>query len=147
MTMKFHWGHGIALFYSLFVLTLILVVIKSRTFDNSLVTEDYYTRDINYQQEYNRRQNSKLLEQPVSLEEKDGKYRIVFPPALSGQAEGTLLFYRPSSQALDRLVPIKVDEAGGMDLSLAGLAAGKYRAILTWSSAGKDYLDEFNLTV
>lgn len=145
--MKFHWGHGIALFYSLFVLTLIMVVIKSRTFDNSLVTEAYYERDINYQQEYNRRQNSDRLEVPVSLEKVDGHYRIEFPAGLSGQAQGTLLFYRPSSKSLDRQIPIEVDAAGGMDLPLTGLTPGVYRAILTWSSAGKDYMDEFNLTV
>lgn len=145
--MKFHWGHGIALFYTLFVLTLILVVVKSRTYDNSLVTEDYYARDIHYQQEYDRRQNSDLLEVPVSLEKQDGHYRIEFPAGLAGQATGTLLFYRPSSKSLDRQIPIKVDAAGGMDLPLTGLTTGQYRAILTWSSAGKDYLDEFVLVV
>jgi len=145
--MKFHWGHGIALFYSLFVLTLILVVVKSRTFDNSLVTEEYYNRDINYQQEYDRRQNSNDLQQPVRLEKVADQYRVIFPEGLATTTQGTLHFYRPSSKFHDRLVKIDVDDEGGMTLSLSGLEPGRYRAILEWSAAGNDYLDEFTLNV
>ncbi|MFT6000703.1 MAG: hypothetical protein ACI81P_003166 [Neolewinella sp.] len=145
--MKFNWGHGIAVFYSFFVLTLIVVVVKSRTFDNSLVTEEYYARDINYQQEYDRRQNSEDLAQSVRLEKVADNYRIIFPDALAPSTKGTLLFYRPSSKLHDRLVKIVVDEAGGMNLSLTGLEPGFYRAILEWSAEGKDYWDEFTLTV
>jgi nitrogen fixation protein FixH len=145
--MKFHWGHGIAVFYTLFVLTLIIVVVKSRTFDNSLVTEEYYARDINYQQEYDRRQNSSDLQKGVRLEKIADQYRVVFPEGLATSTKGTLLFYRPSSKLHDRLVKIRVDEAGGMTLSLTGLEPGQYRAILEWSAAGKDYWDEFTLTV
>jgi nitrogen fixation protein FixH len=145
--MRFHWGHGIAVFYSLFVLTLIVVVVKSRTFDNSLVTEEYYARDINYQQEYDRRQNSEDLTYGVRLEKTAEHYRVVFPEGLAPSTKGTVLFYRPSSKLHDRLVKIKVDEAGGMNLPLNGLEPGFYRAILEWSAAGKDYLDEFTLTV
>lgn len=145
--MKFHWGHGIAVFYSLFVLTLIVVVVKSRTFDNSLVTEEYYARDINYQQEYDRRQNSEDLTEGVRLEKTAKNYRVIFPDGLAPSTKGTVLFYRPSSKLHDRLVKIKVDEAGGMNLPLSGLEPGFYRAILEWSAAGKDYLDEFTLTV
>ena len=145
--MKFHWGHGIAVFYTLFVLTLIVVVVKSRTFDNSLVTEEYYSRDINYQQEYDRRQNSKDLTESVRLEKTAKNYRIIFPEELAPSTKGTLLFYRPSSKLHDRLIKIKVDEDGGMNLPLTGLKPGFYRAILEWSAAGKDYLDEFTLTV
>ncbi len=145
--MKFHWGHGIALFYSLFALTLVVVVIKSTAFDNSLVTEEYYQRDINYQAEYNRRQNSDQLVQQVSLEKVEGQYRVVFPERIAADAKGTLHFYRPSSAKDDRIIPIKVDAAGGMNLSLTGLKPGRYRAILEWSSGGKDYWDEFSLVV
>lgn len=145
--MKFHWGHGIALFYSFFVLTLIVVVIKSRTFDNSLVTEEYYARDINYQQEYDRRQNSEDLAEGVRLEKVADSYRVIFPKMLAPSTKGTLLFYRPSSKLHDRLVQIEVDTAGGMNLSLTGLKPGRYRAILEWSAGGKNYMDEFSLTV
>ncbi len=145
--MKLHWGHGIAIFYTVFVLTLVVVVVKSTTFDNSLVTEEYYQRDINYQQEYDRRLNSDQLATKVSLEKVAGQYRVIFPEKMAQGATGTLHFYRPSSAKDDRTVAVSVDQAGGMNLSLAGLKPGRYRAILEWSSGGKDYLDEFYLMV
>ena len=111
------------------------------------MTEEYYARDINYQQEYDRRQNSNDLQKGVRLEKIADQYRVVFPEGRATSTKGTLLFYRPSSKLHDRLVKIKVDEAGGMTLSLAGLEPGQYRAILELSAAGKVYWDEFTLTV
>jgi len=75
--MKFHWGHGIFLFYVVFVASLVTVVIKSRQFDNSLVTEEYYARDLNYQQEYDRRMNSKSLAEPLSIMRVNGQYQLL----------------------------------------------------------------------
>jgi hypothetical protein len=43
--MKFNWGHGIAIFLVIFVVTTVSVVVKistDETYDNELVSEDYY---------------------------------------------------------------------------------------------------------
>ncbi|PPK87600.1 FixH protein [Neolewinella xylanilytica] len=139
--MTIHWGHGIALFYSFFVCTLVVVVIKSMGFDNSLVTEAYYQRDINYQQEYERRSNSRTLAEPLRLEH----HRLEFPDYLAPEATGTLLLYRPSSKRYDRTVRLDLDAEGGMDLPVAGLPGGRYVAIVEWEAAGRKYYDELDL--
>ncbi|MEO0731345.1 MAG: FixH family protein, partial [Bacteroidota bacterium] len=92
--MKFHWGHGIFLFYLFFVGTLVMVVIKSTTFDNSLVTEEYYARDINYQQEFDRRQNSAQLPTKLALREEGARKSLVFPTEVGVDISGTVHFYR-----------------------------------------------------
>ncbi|MEL7160162.1 MAG: FixH family protein [Bacteroidota bacterium] len=145
--MKFHWGHGIFLFYTLFVGTLVVVVIKSTTFDNSLVTEEYYARDINYQQEFDRRQNSLTLSTKLALTEERGRYALVFPTAAGKAISGTVHFYRPSSRNDDRLLPLRVGTDGEMQLPLQGLKPGKYTAIVEWTAAGVGYWDEFTLYV
>ena len=139
--MTIHFGHGIALFYSFFVCTLIVVVVKSLDFDNSLVTEAYYQRDINYQQEYDRRSNSRNLTEPLRLD----RNRLEFPRELAGNAQGTVLLYRPSSSRHDRQVPLTLDATGGMDLPVAGLPAGRYVAIVEWEAAGRKFYDELDL--
>jgi len=143
----FNWGHGIFLFYSFFVAVLVIVVIKSTGFDNSLVTEEYYAKDIAYQREYDRRQNSINLATAVSLDKKSGTYRISFPQEAGPKVSGTLHFYRPSSKNHDRFIPLSTDEKGEMYLSTDGLLPGRYELILEWSAGGRDYLDEFDLTV
>lgn len=142
--MKFHWGHGIFVFYTFFVLTLIVVVIKSTGFDNSLVTEEYYARDINYQQEYDRRWNSKLLAQSVTLEPAKAGMQLHFPT--KEPIQGTVHFYRPSSKDHDQQVPITVNN-GNMPLDLSKLKMGKYQLIVEWSAKGVEYFDELDLTV
>lgn len=142
--MKFHWGHGIFAFYSFFVVTLIIVVVKSTGFDNSLVTEEYYARDINYQQEYDRRLNSNSLEKSVVLElTKEGK-QLHFPT--SQPVEGTVLFYRPSSKKHDLRQPINATN-GRMQLDLSNLKFGRYQLIIEWKTEGVSYYDELDLTV
>lgn len=142
--MKFHWGHGIFTFYAFFVATLIVVVVKSTGFDNSLVTEEYYARDINYQQEYDRRLNSNSLAQSVILETLESETNLRFPT--SQPVEGSILFYRPSSKDHDHRLPIATQN-GSMPLDLSGLKLGSYQLIVEWKSAGVSYYDELDLTV
>ena len=143
--MKFHWGHGIFLFYVVFVASLVTVVIKSRQFDNSLVTEEYYTRDLNYQQEYDRRMNSKSLAEPLSIMRVNGQYQLLFPKGKNEGVEGTVLLYRPSSKHDDRLLKLKVGAGGTMPLQTDGLKPGRYQAVVEWSANGIDYFDELDL--
>lgn len=145
--MKFHWGHGIFVFYVFFVATLIVVVIKSRTFDNSLVTEAYYARDINYQQEYDRRKNSSALTEPLKLVETASGYDLQFPNKGTAKVAGTLHLYRPSTKNEDRRLPLQVDGEGVMPLPLTGMKPGRYAAIVEWSAGGVDYYDELDLDV
>ena len=143
--MKFHWGHGIAAFYSFFVATLVIVVIKSTAFDNSLVTEQYYARDLNYQQEFDRRQNSDRLLESVRLETGANGQELVFPAG--GQVNGTVLFYRPSTRHDDRKFNLRVNPSGRMPLNFTGMTLGRYQAIVEWSADGVSYYDELDLTV
>ena len=144
--MKFHWGHGIALFYGIFALALILVVIKSTSFDNSLVFDDYYAQDIRYQETIDRRANSKSLEQPVLLMQEGSCHYLVFPVnELSGKVSGQIQFYRASSNRYDRFQEIELEEEGRICLNSEDLIGGFWQLKVNWTSAGVDYLDEFDL--
>ncbi|MBC6995743.1 FixH family protein [Neolewinella lacunae] len=145
--MKLHWGHGIFLFYAFFVSTLVIVVVKSRNFDNSLVYEDYYARDINYQQEFDRRQNSRGLTEGLRLDHTADGPALQFPAAPAGAIEGSVLLYRPSSKTNDRRAALAVAADGRMPLNVAGLPLGRYRVIVEWKKAGVGYYDELDLTL
>lgn len=59
--MKLSWGTGIAIFYSVFVIVLVFVVVKSTSIDNALVTDDYYKKDLEYQTQIDKQVNSQGL--------------------------------------------------------------------------------------
>lgn len=145
--MKFNWGHGIFTFYVFFVAILVVVVIKSRTFDNSLVDENYYARDINYQQEYDRRSNSDALVNPLRMVATEGGYELQFPVKGQKRVTGTLHLYRPSTKNDDRRLPLAVRDDGGMVLPLKGMTPGRYEAIVEWNADGVGYYDELDLHI
>jgi len=145
--MKFHWGHGIFTFYVFFVAVLVIVVVKSRTFDNSLVDDNYYARDINYQQEFDRRLNSNALADPLRIVATAKGYELRFPDARENRVNGSVHLYRPSSKKDDRRLVLSVDEQGHMALPLAGMKPGRYEAIVEWNAGGVEYYDELALTV
>ena len=59
--MKINWGTGIFIFYSLFVGALVFQLVKSFQYDNSLVVENYYEKDLNYQEQYNKIQKQPFV--------------------------------------------------------------------------------------
>ena len=147
--MKFSWGTGIAIFYSLFVLTFVFLVIKSTTYDNSLVSEQYYADDLNYQQHYDKLVNSQALENDLSINKKisEGLVELSFPKEL-GEASGEIHFFCPSNSKLDFKVPVKPDETFRQTVPLAKLRKqGLWRIKVDWKANGKNYYKESVLTI
>lgn len=145
---KFHWGHGIALFYSIFAVCMIGAVIKSTTFDNSLVAPDYYAKDIAYQTTMNRQQNSVQLAQPLRMEQEASELTLHFPTDEVGkELSGSVQLYSPVSSERDKNWKLRPDANGQQLLSLKGLPAGRYRLIVTWNNAQHKFLDEFTVYI
>ena len=51
-TFKFHWGYGIALFFTAFVVFILTAVFTSTKENIHLVTEDYYAEELAYQKRF-----------------------------------------------------------------------------------------------
>ena len=95
---NFNWGHGIFVFYVIFVGTMISVVIASTKVDRSLVKEDYYSLDLSYQSHYNKVANG-LNDQSIEItyDSAEELVKISSDEAVVGMAT----FYRPSNSKLD----------------------------------------------
>lgn len=146
--MKLNWGTGIALFYGTFVVVLVAVVIKTTTFDNSLVSEQYYADDLNYQQQYNKLANSISLpnDLTVSMQAAAQQVELLFP-AEAGQASGEIYFYNPSYKAGDFRVAIQPDSDHRQIISTAELRPGLWRVKVDWQAGGKSYFKEVVITI
>ncbi len=147
--MKFNWGTGIFLFYTTFAVMMIGAVIKSTQFDNSLVMDDYYAKDITYQETIDRKRNSLALEQAVVLHHLEQHIAVLFPKQeLSNKpVKGQVHFYRPSSSQFDTFLPLKVDTDGRMLIPLDGLLPGYWNIIIEWSAGDQLFRDDFELTI
>lgn len=141
--MKFNWGTGIAIFYTLFVLVLVFAVIKSTTVDHSLVMEDYYQKDLEYQSHIDKEVNAQGLETDLQIgySDTDRLIRFQFPLEL-GSASGTILFFRPSDKAFDFEVAIQPNETGEQVVPADKMLPGLWKVKVDWSAGGTAYYKE-----
>lgn len=146
--MKLNWGTGIAIFYGIFVVVLVAIVIKTTTFDNSLVSDDYYADDLNYQQQYNKLANSRDLAEDLDINLQSAKelVELVFPPNL-GKAAGEIVFFCPSDSKSDFTVAIQPGEDNRQTVPITGLKPGLWRVKVDWQAGGKAYYKEVVITI
>jgi len=139
--MKINWGQGIFIFYTVFAISMITMVIKSTGYDHSLVEENYYAKDLEYQSTYEKMKNSLSLPEPVDISydyEKDF-ISINFPNGL--EPKGTVHLYRPNNKKLDLNFPVKVNSDGIMLISTKDIVTGVWKVKLDWTASGKEYLE------
>ncbi len=105
--MKINWGSGIAIFYSLFVITMVYAVVRSTQFDNSLVSDHYYADDLKYQEKFDKLSNAQGLKQDLEIQtaESGSQVELFFPSEL-GKVHGEIYFFCPSDQSRDFKVNI-----------------------------------------
>lgn len=146
--MKLNWGTGIALFYITFVVVLVAVVIQSTTYDNSLVSDDYYADDLNYQQQYDKLANSRDLAEDLSVRLQTAQewVELVYPSDLD-RAAGEIFFFCPSDSKSDFSVAVQPGDDNRQTVPVAGLKPGLWRVKVDWQAGGKSYYKEVVITI
>jgi hypothetical protein len=141
--MKFNWGTGIFLFYGIFVLALVAVVIRSTSIEHSLVTDNYYQKDLEYQSHFTKLVNAEGLETDLTIQvdEAAGNVNFQFPADIQ-QMGGTILFFRPSKESLDFEVTIEPGENNLQTVPLDRLVKGLWKVKVDWTGDGKPYFKE-----
>lgn len=141
--MKINWGTGIAIFYTIFAVSLVMVVIKSFDYDHSLVVEDYYQKDLDYQSHYDKLVNSQELVKDLEIQfiKESSNVRFSFPTQLKG-VKGEIRFMRPSNKKIDFATAIKLDAENQQELPAEKLAPGLWKLQVDWQVAGKSYYTE-----
>lgn len=135
---KFHWGHGIALFYVVFVGALITALVASFDRDRSLVDQEYYQRDIEYQSTYEKTVNA-MKSDAISISANASSDIVTVKVTDAERVNGTIHFYRPSDEDADFMLPI---EAAHSEIATGELRAGKWIVKLDLTADGVDYHKE-----
>jgi nitrogen fixation protein FixH len=141
--MKFNWGTGIFIFITLFILAVVAFIIYASNLDIKMVEDNYYDRELAYQERIDRLNNTAALPWKVSIEQGPGIIRVQFPilerPAIS---TGKLLLYRPSDPAKDFSVPLQLNDSSSQDIDIKGIDKGKWIIKMDWMMDGKGYYFE-----
>ena len=146
--MKINWGSGIAIFYVVFASVLLFSVYKSTTYDNSLVEENYYAKDIAYQEHYNKLVNAKSLKQDLKVIELPQKQSVAFYfPKELGKPSGKIHFFCPSHSNLDFELEVDTDGEATQYIPIEDLKKGLWKVKVDWQADGKAFYKEEALVI
>jgi hypothetical protein len=124
--MKLNFGHKIAIGYSLFVVLIIGLVVSAFQFDFDLDEENYYAKEIVFEDEIQAVKSFNALGGKLKLQQGQ-TVKIQLPDSLISfpDVEYTLLFKRPSDKRLDWQTVEKANN-GWIDISWDQLVTGVY---------------------
>jgi len=143
--MKINWGTGIVIAFALFMSFILYFVFRVQSdskYDNELVTEDYYKKEIKVQSDIQNTINANELKVKVVIINANEGISISFPKNFDfNKIKGKVSLYRPSNQKLDFEIPISLSSP---DLLIPknNLVRGLWDISVEWNYEGKTYLNK-----
>ncbi len=141
--MKLNWGAGIVIGMGLFMSFIMFFVIKMFTdkkYDYDLVTEQYYQKEMVYQQEIDQEQNAVSLPAHISGEKTDKGWMLHFPEVIAkANVSGTIFLYRTSNKRMDFSLPLHPFTSEFL-IPKEKLLPGRWNVKIEWQMNDKKYL-------
>ena len=138
-----NWGIKITALYIGFVGLILTLVIISMNQKVDLVSKDYYSQEIKYQDRIDATQNANEATKQITFTRADKK--IIFdyePNILCKDFSGEIYFFRPSDSDKDWKIKMNPDVDGVQIIDVSSLTHGMYKLQISWLSSGKKYYKE-----
>lgn len=137
--MEWNWGTKLVVgMVSFMTFIVVLAVMMFNSKPDALVDNDYYEKGLNYNADYNLKEQVKADHAAPEILVLPGEILLTFKAA----AEGKVKIVRPSDKRMDKVVNFKTDVEYRSAIPSKEIAKGRWKLIITWNSAGKSYLDE-----
>ncbi|SEH66887.1 FixH protein [Paenimyroides aquimaris] len=147
--MKFNWGTGIVIgiiSFMVFILQYVIRVQVDPQYDNELVTENYYQKELEVNSNFVQKQNALSLT-GLDIKTTQKGIEIYFPEAFKAQdIKGNISLYRPSNQALDQTFPLNLS-SNYLLIPKSRLVDGRWDISLNFSYKDTTYLKEQTLVL
>ena len=143
-----NWGIKILIFYLGFVVMVLASVFFAMNQRVDLVTDNYYEKELKYQEQIDKSQRTKSLKEKTEIQLLDKQIKIKFPvlPEKNNQ-KNSIFLYRPSDQSKDLKIEIKTDTLGIQIIPAEKLTKGFWKIKLSWVSHEAEYYDESILNI
>lgn len=149
--MKLNWGHGIAIFLVIFVVTtlgVVFLISTDDTYNHELVSENYYDDELNFQQEIDKAENASKLNSQVKYRVSKEGVLITFPNDFEyDKIEGVIKMNRPSKMILDFTMPVKLDENFQILIPAEKAIQGKWKIVIDWNVGDKEFMYKANIRI
>lgn len=142
MSLKWNWGHSIALAYGIFAASTVGFVVYAMEQRVDLVSTDYYEQSIALDAHRAAQANTRTLGSVFAIQQVTGSDQVTVQWPVGMTASGAMTLYRPADATADRRVTIAPNAQGTQTISLAGLAAGRWVLKIEWSSGNRTFYAE-----
>ena len=114
-------------------------------YDNELVVDKYYQKELLLNGQMERQQNAKNLTEGIVVTTDKNSVIISFPKAFDySEIKGKVSLYRPSSQKLDFETHISLSSPRLL-IPKSSLADGRWDISIEWNYQGTNYLNKETL--
>jgi len=145
-----NWGRGIILSFVVFIGVIFTMVYISVNTEFSLVAENYYEQEINYEDQLVRIRNYNALATPpdFNFDRKQGVISLNFDPDLAETIEkGKVIFFRASSARHDKEVPLTLNDDHRFAVKSDALIKGAWTMQLFWSDGENEFYKEIKFVI
>lgn len=142
-----NWGVKVTIAFVLFAGFILYMVVRAFQQDIDLVSDTYYSEEINFQDRIDQKANLRALGKRVQVSQiSTDQLQFEFPKNHE-IASGQIHFYHVSRTLFDKRFPIKLDEMGRQNLDTEELVAGRYRIKMSWTAGDKPYFQETEIFI
>ena len=148
--MKFNWGYGIAMVCVGFALFISFMVYKASQQKIEFVTDNYYDKELKFQEQIDKQKNSLALSEKVFLKYDPAAelIRIKYPASFDPQLiSGSITFFKPDNSSLDFNVRVSSDENHLQEFPSGKMQKGWWIVKINWSASGTGYYYEEKILV
>jgi len=141
MTKNMNWGKKIAIFIIIFILANIAFVLFSYFNKLELVTDNYYQKELLFQQEIDKANISKEISDSILVMNIKNGIRLSFPMSVVlKSSEGTISFYKPDNSSKDFRLKLDMDSSYAQTIPLSLLSKGLWRIKIEFTDGENNYL-------
>jgi hypothetical protein len=137
------WGFLTAAFYIVFVIVMVSVVVWSTGHRVDLVDEDYYDKELAYQDHIDKLDRTNRLKKQPEITYNEDLIVVKFPDEFEYyEINGKINYFRPSDKDLDFTEHFEPDSSNIYARDSYGMAKGWWRIKLDWEAGDSTYYNE-----
>lgn len=134
-----NWGKGLVVAGALFIAFILGLSVYMMSQKPELETENYYEKDLVYQQEMEARKNASTLSAPIRFTYEADQQNAVIQLVVTRPVTGKIHFTRPSDASQDFSLDINLDSNGRQIIATDNLSKGLWHVRANWQMNDKPY--------
>lgn len=142
-----NWGNKLILVFVAFAALIATLVYKAVNTKFDLVSKDYYTDELRYQDKIDGIKNANAIS-AVTIQQNADALEISLPAEMKGKTvSGELWLYCPTDAGKDRRIKIDANTAAIFRIPKNQLVKGNFMARLNWEAEKAKYYTEKALNI